>query len=105
MVKQIAFGALLALGLTACDSEKALVSKLTTQLGAASEHPCASQFDYEFELNGTPDDTRQSSAEVDAELIITEQHWYSGAQMIVYYTYTEGGTWCNSWNESGVSWN
>ncbi|MEM7256456.1 MAG: hypothetical protein AAF404_03605 [Pseudomonadota bacterium] len=105
MLKQLAVSAALTVSLSACDGDKDLVSRLTTQLGAAGEHPCASYFDYEIELNGIADDTRQSSTELDGEVIVTEQHWYGSLEMIVYYTYAEGGTWCNTWNESGVSWN
>ncbi len=104
MIKKLVLSAIVVFGLSACDAEKDLVSKLTSQLGAASEHPCAQQFDYQFELNGTPDDTRQSSSDVDGETIVTEQHWYAATQMILFYTYAEGGAWCNNWNENGVSW-
>jgi hypothetical protein len=105
MINKLALTALLTLCLSACDGESTIVSQLTTQLGAAGDHPCADQFDYQFELNGTPDDTRQSSSVVEGETIFTEQHWYEDTSMILYYTYAEGGNWCNNWNENGVSWN
>lgn len=104
MIKKLALSAFATVCLAACDGDETIVSNLTTQLGAASAHPCDEQFDYQFELNGTPDDTRQSTSIVEGEAIVTEQHWYADTSMILYYTYVEGGNWCNNWNENGVSW-
>ena len=75
-----------------------------TQLGAASDHPCFEQFEYQFELNGSPADTRTRTEVLDGETIMTEEHWYPTTQMILFYTYAESGEWCNNWNENGVTW-
>lgn len=103
-MNKLALSAALAVCLSACDGDKTLVTQLTTQLGAASDHPCAEALDAQQELNGIADDTRQSSELVDGITVITEQHWYAGLEMVSYYTYADGGDWCNFWNESGVVW-
>lgn len=104
MMKKMFTAGALVLTLTACESGGELVSDLTTLLGAASDHPCAGDFAYQIELNGAATATRTTSKIVDSDTLITEQHWYSDLEMIVYYTYQEDGDWCNMWNESGVSW-
>jgi hypothetical protein len=104
MYRRLALSCLLTIGLAACDSEDDIVTQIVTQLGAATEHPCFEQFEYQFELNGSPADTRKRSEVLDGETIVTEEHWYPATQMILFYTYTEGGDWCNNWNENGVSW-
>jgi len=104
MYRKLALSGLLVLGLAACDSEDNIVTQIVTQLGAATEHPCFAQFEYQFELNGSPAETRKRSEVVEGETIVTEEHWYPGTEMILSYAYAEGGQWCNNWNESGVSW-
>ena len=104
MMKRFLTVAALTSTLIACEGGE-LVRELTTQLGAANGHPCEADFDYQFELNGAATDTHTSSAGVDGEVIITEQHWYSEMQMIVFYSYQQDADWCNMWNESGVEWN
>lgn len=75
-----------------------LLLKIVTQLGAAIEHPCFAQ----FELNGSPAETRKRSEVVEGETIVTEEHWYPGTEMILSYAYAEGGQWCNNWNARQV---
>ena len=104
MFKKIALSCLLTIGLAACEGEDDIVKQIVTQLGAANEHPCFEQFEYQFELNGSTAETRKSSETVEGETIVTEQHWYPEAELVEFYTYVEGGQWCNNWNENGVDW-
>lgn len=103
MKKMLTAGAL-AMTLTACEGGVELVGDLTALLGAATDHPCAGDLAYQTEINGAATDTRATSEVVDGDTLITEQHWYSDLEMIVFYTYKEDGNWCNMWNESGVRW-
>jgi len=105
MSKNICLACILTFALVACESEDGIISQVATQLGAANENPCAEQLEFQNELNGSPDDTRQSAVEVEGEIIVTEEHWYADSEMILFYTYADGGEWCNVWNENGVSWN
>ena len=104
MIKRIFLISTMAMALVACDSGGELVNDLSTLLGAATDHPCAADVDYQTELNGAPDDTSTSSEVVEGVNLITEEHWYDDLQMIVFYRYEENGSWCNMWNESGVDW-
>lgn len=104
MMKKLLTASAALVTLVACDSGGVLVDDLASLLGAATDHPCADDFAYQTELNGMASETKTTSTIVEGETLITEQHWYSGLQMIVFYTYQENGNWCNMWNESGVDW-
>ena len=77
MLRKLALSCLLTIALAACESEDDIVKQIVTQLGAANEHPCFEQFEYQFELNGSPADTRKSSNTVDGETIVTEPVSYT----------------------------
>lgn len=74
------------------------------EIDAATIDPCASQFEFQRELNGVPDDTAIETRVVQGKSLNTQSYWYADAGMIISFAYADGETWCNVWNESGVSW-
>ena len=75
------------------------------QIDAATIDPCASQFAFQRELNGAPDDTSAEISTADGMSLTILRYWYADTRMVVNFTYAADETWCNVWNESGVRWN
>jgi hypothetical protein len=94
---------LLPLLLAACGGESGtqLSSTGSPTLGAASAHPCNEEYEFQAELNGAADFVDSEEDTVDGEVIVTERHVYSSAQLVVNYTFAQGGDWCNVWTEGG----
>ncbi len=101
MLRRILTATTVTFALAACDGGGKIVKNLTTLLGAAGDHPCSVDLDYQRQINGEPDDARVVSA---ADNTLTEQHWYADSAMIVFYSYQEDNSWCEVWTESGVEW-
>lgn len=74
-------------------------------IDAATIDPCASQFAFQRELNGAPDDTSAEISTADGKSLTKLRYWYADTSMVVNFTYAADETWCNVWNESGVRWN
>lgn len=102
MIRQLLTLATITVVLAACDGSNKVVNNLTSLLGAAGEHPCSDDLDYQRQINGEPDDARVRPAMADGTFI--EQHWYAESAMIVSYAYQENNNWCEVWTESGVEW-
>lgn len=96
--------------LAACNSADAplAVSEEFTQftqelaISAARPDPCTDQFVFQRELNGDPNDTFTGILDSG---VVQEEHWYADTRTIIFFSYSTSDTWCNVWNESGVSWN
>ena len=93
--------ALLA-GCNSADGPLAVSEEFTEELAisAARQDPCTDQYAFQRELNGVPDDTFTSIQED----MILEEHWYADTGTIIFFSYSTSDSWCNVWNESGVSW-
>lgn len=74
------------------------------EIDAATIDPCADQFAFQRELNGAPDDTAIEKTEAMGKSLLRQLYWYEDSRMIVFFSYAEGETWCNVWNENGVRW-
>jgi len=90
--------------LVACSAGDEPLETNLPDFDAATLDPCAEQFEFQRELNGAPDDSVRDVAETQGKTVITEQYWYESSSMIVYFTYAKGESWCNVWNENGVTW-
>jgi len=96
--------ALLPLTLAACDSEGgAQLGSGSPTIAAATTHPCEGEYQFQAELNGDADFVDSEEDAVGGDVIVTERHVYSAAQLVVHYTYSPTGDWCNAWTEGGGS--
>ncbi len=94
---------IVALVLSACGSEDggAQLGSGSPVIAAATTHPCEGEYQFQAELNGTADFIDSEESTTAGEIIVTERHVYSQAQLVVHYTYAPSGDWCNAWTEGG----
>ena len=109
-VAQILYSTVIVVLLGACTAGEAPLELTDTyepepEIDAATIDPCASQFAFQRELNGEPDDTAITNGTSQGKSLTTQLYWYADTQTIFAFTYAAGETWCNVSNESSVSWN
>ncbi len=80
------------------------VAVVEPQIDAATIDPCANDFLFQREINGTPDDSTVERSFAAGKSLTTIQYWYADTGTIVGFRYAEGEAWCNVWSESGLTW-